>query len=78
MEESVKVMRRSMMTLALLIVTAGSNGCNEMGMGTRSCGPTGVDGTEMRYRTTGARGLFVCEPKWDVGEEGVDGLGGRS
>ena len=75
---SVKVMRRSMMTLALLIVTARSKGCKEMEIGTRSCGPTGVEGTEMRYRTTGARGLFVCEPKQDAGEEGVDGLGGKS
>lgn len=60
---SEKAMRRSMITLALLIVTAGSNGCKVMGIDTRSCGPTGVDGTDIRYRTTGARGLSVCEPK---------------
>lgn len=46
--ESGKVMRRSTITLADLIVTVGSNGCREMGIDTRSWGPTGVDGTDIR------------------------------
>lgn len=45
---SLSVMRRSIMRLALRTVTAGSNGCSEMGTDTRSCGPTGVVGTVTR------------------------------
>lgn len=76
---SLRCMRRSTIKLALRIERPGSAGWREMGMDTRSCGPTGLVGTPIRYRIVGDRGLLVKRPRYEEDVDGgVGGCGGRS
>lgn len=69
---SLRVIRRSMTTLALRTDTSRSIGCKCSGIDTRSIGPMGVLGELIEYLSFGARGLLVCRS--NVGP-GLDSIG---
>ncbi len=69
---SLRVIRRSTITLALRMDTSRSTGCRCSGIDTRSMGPMAILGEFTEYLSFGARGLLVC--RFRIGP-GLDSIG---